>query len=67
MIGNDTLLGQVATFMETLHLTYSQVLDEIPYRNLIIMSRDKLHVTSGEVWREMTEDEERAFISKKKK
>lgn len=67
MIGNDTLLGQIATFMETLHLTYSQVLDEIPYRNLIIMSRDKLHVTSGEVWREMTEDEERAFISKKKK
>ena len=67
MIGNDTLLGQIATFMETLHLTYSQVLDEIPYRNLIIMSRDKLHVTSGEVWREMTEEEERAFISKKKK
>lgn len=59
------MLGQIATFMDTLHLTYHEVLDEIPYRNLLIMSKDKLHVAHGEVLREMTEDEERAFIASK--
>lgn len=42
VIGNDCLLGQIATFQEALHLTYHEVLDEIPYRNLIIMQKDKL-------------------------
>ncbi len=35
------MLGQIATFMETLHLTYNEVLHEIPYRNLVIMAKDK--------------------------
>lgn len=60
------MLGQIATFMDSLHLTYNQVLDEIPYRNLLIMSKDKLHVCYGDVYREMTEDEEMAFIAAKK-
>lgn len=47
------MLGQIATFMETLHLSYKEVL-EIPYRNLIIMSRDKLHVVYGTKVRKMT-------------
>ena len=59
------MLGQIATFMETLHLTYNEVVNEIPYRTLLIMSKDKLHVVYGEVEQEMTEEEERAFIAQK--
>ena len=59
------MLGQIATFMDSLHLTYDEVLNQIPYRTLMVMSRDKLRVAYGEVWREMTEDEERAFIASK--
>lgn len=44
MNGNDTLLGQVASFMDTLHLTYDEVVYKIPYRNLLLMQKDKLHV-----------------------
>ena len=43
--------------METLHLTYREVLEEIPYRNLVIMQKDKLHVASGDVMREVTDEE----------
>ncbi len=41
------MLGQIATFMESLHLTYDEVFEKIPYRNLVLMSRDKLHVVFG--------------------
>lgn len=47
MNGNDTLLGQVAFFMETLHLSYDEVVHRIPYRNLLLMQKDKLHVVHG--------------------
>ena len=60
------MLGQIATFMDSLHLTYDEVLNKIPYRNLLIMSRDKMRVAYGDVYREMTADEERAYIAKKK-
>lgn len=40
-------MGQIATFMEALHLTYDEVVYKIPYRNLVIMQRDKLHVCYG--------------------
>ncbi len=56
-IGNDCLLGQIASFMENLHLTYEEVVDKIPYRNLVIMQKDKLHVASGEVMREVSDAE----------
>ena len=59
------MLGQIATFMDSLHLTYEEVVNKIPYRNLLIMSRDKLRVAYGDVMREMTADEERAFIASK--
>lgn len=52
--GNATLLGQVATFMEGLRLTYHEVMDEIPYRNLIIMQKDKMHVVYGDKIREVS-------------
>jgi hypothetical protein len=41
------MLGQVASFMENLHLSYQEVIYEIPYRNLVIMQRDKLHSVTG--------------------
>ena len=37
------MLGQVATFIETLHLTYDEVWEKIPYRNLLLMTKDKMH------------------------
>ena len=51
--------------MDSLHLSYSEVLDGIPYRMLVLMSRDKLRIATGKVMREMTEEEERAFIQSK--
>lgn len=47
-------MGQVATFMDNLHLTYNEVMDEIPYRNLIIMQRDKLHAVYGDKIQEVS-------------
>lgn len=38
------MLGQIASFAESLHLTYEEIVDKIPYRNLIIMQRDKMHI-----------------------
>ncbi len=43
--------------MENLHLSYAEVVDEIPYRYLLIMAKDKQHIASGEVWEEGDEDE----------
>lgn len=35
--------------MESLHLSYEEVVYKIPYRNLVIMQKDKLHtVYNGE-------------------
>jgi hypothetical protein len=33
--------------MENLHLTYDEVVRKIPYRNLLIMQKDKLHIVYG--------------------
>ena len=49
------MLGQIASFMENLHLTYREVLEEIPYRNLVIMQKDKLHVASGDIMQEVSD------------
>lgn len=63
VIGNDCLLGQIATFQESLHLSYHEVLDEIPYRNLIIMQKDKLRpLYNSEKMVEMSDEE---FFGKK--
>nr|DAU63602.1 MAG TPA: hypothetical protein [Caudoviricetes sp.] len=55
--GNDTLLGQVATFIDVLHLTYKEVFEVIPYRNLIIMQKDKLRPVYGEKMEEVSEED----------
>ena len=59
------MLGQIATFMESLHLTYDEVVNKIPYRTLLIMSKDKVRIAYGEVDREMTSAEEEEFITRK--
>jgi hypothetical protein len=33
--------------MENLHLSYEDVFEGIPYRNLLMMQRDKLHAVYG--------------------
>ena len=43
--------------MDTLHLSYNEVVNEIPYRNLVIMQKDKAHVATGEVMQEVSEEE----------
>jgi len=50
-------LGQIASFMENLHMTYKEVVEDIPYRNLVIMQKDKLRVASGDVMREVSDEE----------
>ncbi len=47
MIGNECMLGQIASFIETLALSYEEVVYKIPYRNLLIMQKDKLHPCTG--------------------
>lgn len=44
--------------------SYDEVLD-LPLRNLIMFQRDKVRVAYGDVVREMTAEEEEAFIAKK--
>lgn len=51
------MLGQIASFMDSLHLGYREVVHEIPYRNLLVMAKDKQHMSTGEVLREVTEEE----------
>ena len=50
-------MGQIASFMENLHLTYKDVLEEIPYRNLVIMQKDKQRMASGDVMQEVSDEE----------
>lgn len=43
------MLGQIASFMDALHLSYDEVFEKIPYRNLLMMQKDKLHESFGDV------------------
>ena len=57
IVGNRTLLGQLVSFLDSLHLSYDEVVNKIPYRNLVIMQRDKQHEAFGEVEREVSDSE----------
>ena len=46
-VGNTTFFGQIAHLVDTLHLSYKEVFEVIPYRNLLMMQRDKLHAVYG--------------------
>lgn len=43
--------------MESLHLSYDEVVYKIPYRNMVIMQKDKLHTVYGGVMEEVSEEE----------
>ena len=43
--------------MENLHLSYDEVVYKIPYRNMVVMQKDKLHTVYGEVMEEVSEEE----------
>ena len=57
VVGNSCLLGKIATFIENMHLSYDEAVNQIQYRNLVIMQKDKLHTAYGEVMEEMSEEE----------
>lgn len=41
------MLGQIASFIDALNLSYREVVYEIPYRNLLLMQKDKSRVCYG--------------------
>ena len=43
--------------MYSLHLSYQEVVREIPYRNLLLMAKDKPRAAYGDVMYEVTEEE----------
>ncbi len=51
------MLGQIASFMDTLHLSYDDVLNNIPYRNLLIMNKDIHRIAYDGVMKEVTEND----------
>lgn len=51
--------------MDSLHLSYNEVVRVIPYRNLLIMAKDKQRVAYGEVYHEVTEEEMGLKFNKK--
>lgn len=51
------MLGQIASFMDALHLNYKEVFEEIPYRNLLMMQKDKLHESFGDVIKKTSSSE----------
>lgn len=57
------MFGKIASFME-MGFSYEEVL-ELPLRNLVMMQSDKVRVAYGKVVREMSREEEEAYISKK--
>lgn len=57
IIGNELLHGQIASFMDTLHLSYKEVFEIIPYRNLIMMQKDKLHEAVGDIIKKVSSQE----------
>ncbi|MDR2791318.1 MAG: hypothetical protein LBB27_01050 [Tannerellaceae bacterium] len=43
--------------MDNLHLTYREVIDIVPYRNMVLMQRDKVHTVYGEKMVEVSDEE----------
>lgn len=57
IVGGKTIFGQIASFIELLHLSYHEVVYEVPYRSLLIMSKDKQRIEHGVIMREVSEEE----------
>lgn len=54
---SKTITGQIATFVEALHLSYDDVFYKIPFRVLLLMIKDKQHTSYGDVYEEVSEEE----------
>lgn len=47
ILGNNNLVGQVATFMEQLHVSYKEATAELSFPLLLLMSVDKMRIDYG--------------------
>ena len=47
----------MASFMDNLNLSYKEVFESIPYRNMIMMQRDKLREATGDIIRKTSSEE----------
>lgn len=52
-VGNETIIGQISSFMDALHLTKEEVMST-PYSVLLMMQKDKLHEASGDIVKEVS-------------
>lgn len=59
MVGNDTMAGQIATFMgkDGLGLTWHEAVEKIPYELILLMAKDKLHYVGDDVKVEVDDSE----------
>jgi len=51
------MMGQISSFMDSLHLSYKDVFELIPYRNLVMMQSDKQREATGDIIRRKSSDE----------
>lgn len=49
VIGGETLIGMISSFIDNLKLSYHEVFEEIPFRVLLLMQKDKQRVTTGDI------------------
>lgn len=47
ILGNNNLVGQVATFVEQLHVSYKEATSELSFPLLLLMSVDKMRIDHG--------------------
>lgn len=46
-VGNNSILGVLATLMDSLHVSYTEAFEKIPYPVLLVMSADKIRTLSS--------------------
>lgn len=51
------MMGQISSFMDSLHLSYKEVFELIPYRNLVMMQADKQREATGDIVRKISGSE----------
>lgn len=51
------MMGQISSFMDSLHLSYKEVFEFIPYRNLVMMQADKQREATGDIIIRKSSDE----------
>ena len=51
------MFGQISLFMDSLHLSYKEVFEVIPYRNLVMLQADKQREATGDIIRRKSSEE----------